>query len=121
MLPIYLTMTSKEESAWRYSPNDRLGDAKFDGLPCPTKEAVKKIGIEGVNRIDPLIKEMIECKKKIYGVDSKLLGFFPHMAFFNTETKQSVGCKEQMFIADDLKRFYAFPERAVPGNYTIFE
>jgi len=114
-------MESKKESAWRYSSDDRLGDSKFDGLPCPTKEIFKKIGIEGVNEIDAVIKEMIECKKKIYGVDSKLLGFFPYMGFFNTETKLSVGCREQFFLLGDIEDLYEFPEKAVPGNYIIFK
>ncbi len=115
-------MKSEKESAWKYSPDERPGDSKFDGLPCPTKKVFQEIGIEGVTEIDEIIKEMIECKKKMYGIDSKLLNFFPHMAFFNTETKQTVACKEKIFNEDkqkELDRLYEFPERAIQGNYTL--
>jgi hypothetical protein len=108
---------------WYHLPDERLGNANFNGLPCPTKELVKKIGLEGVNELDYVIKEMLECKKRIYGVDSKLIGFFSTMSFKNINTGIRVVCKEDAFpfLNDPVlaKKYFTFPERAVIGNYWL--
>ncbi len=108
-----------ETSSWKYIPEDRLGASKFDGLPCPTKKVLRIIGEGGVNEIDAIFKEIIEFKKKIYGVDSELLGFFPHVGFINKESKIMVACKESFYNFIDPKDLYAYPERATSDNYTL--
>lgn len=110
---------------WKYntsSSKSRLGKARFDGMPCPTKKVKKAIGIDEVDRIDAVLKKFIEWKKIMFGADSELLGFNAIQSFCKEDVQNVVFCIQGMYIPSRSKKIenlYAFPDRVTPENYTV--
>ncbi len=68
---------------WTLIPNNNNehGEALFDGLPIPSNGVLKLIGLEGVKKIDEILKTTKRAKEILYGIDSDKV-FFDHILYF---------------------------------------
>ncbi|MGG8496825.1 hypothetical protein ACQY1Q_10435 [Tenacibaculum sp. TC6] len=67
-----------------YIPNLESGDSLFDGIPCPTHDALKYLGEEGIQYIHQRLNEMLNWRKTMYGEGEKEhFGFYPVQHFIS--------------------------------------
>lgn len=105
----------KEE--WDYiTPMFPDGEHTFNGLPCPTVKAFKHFGESGIDEIDKRIKEMIQWKQELYGMDSDRLGF-DLVQLFKNKVGETIFLDGQILTSDP--ELYAFPDRINSKNYVI--
>lgn len=91
----------------------------FTGQPCPKKEVVDLIEVEGVESIDKMIKEMIRWRVLMFGRDSSRIAFPARINFFDKNNPETcitcsplINFREWGKDFEKNKKKYYYPERA---------
>lgn len=71
------------------NPNDLIMSS-FKGLPLPENNVVEILGMEEVEKIDSIIKEMIHWKEILYGKDSIHTGFHSPLIDLKHKTNPNI-------------------------------
>lgn len=111
------------DSEWEFEPSfGANGDMFFDGLPCPTKKALARLGENGIADIDHMLKTMKKWQEIMYGENDDLgrVGFSEQEYFTNSKGESvKCSCTAPGLWRDELKDKYAYPERRAIENYEI--
>ena len=71
-----------------YVPERRFGAETFEGIPCPTEEAFKLIGNEGLETIRDKIATMLEWRKEMHGQEqAEHYGFHAIQKFIDVKNE----------------------------------
>ncbi len=125
-----------KEREFVYIPQDKLNidsnnpdkfRLNFTGLPCPRKEVVELIGVDGVTAIDEKIKEMIRWKMLLYGKNSNKVKFPSSIDFFDrNDSNVCVHCSPLIVLPEmedfeKIKDKFYYRDRADSrtGSYNL--
>ena len=97
-----------------YCPNQLKGKHLFDGTPCPTKEVHELIGEDGVELIHQSMAEMLELRKKMFGIKFiDWYGFHDRQLFAELDSNTEILLTEYNLdkIPQNVLNTIQFPER----------